>query len=90
MATLEQLHARKAELEEKLYAGDLTAESALVHIDNAIAARTRKIEYSQKRLAAIKNAVGKGVSVADAKAVKPKSAAAKRAIAKAKKPLNRF
>ena len=90
MATLEQLQARKAELEEKLYAGDLSAEAALARLDNAIAARTRKIEHSQKRLAAVKNAVDKGMSVADAKAVKPKSAAQKKALAQAKKPLNRF
>ena len=90
MATLEQLQARKAELEEKLYAGDLSAEAALARIDNAIAARTRKIEHSQQRLAAVKNAVAKGMPVADAKAVKPQSAAQKKAAALAKKPLNRF
>jgi hypothetical protein len=90
MATLEQLQARKAELEEKFYAGDLSAEAALALIDNAIAARTRKIEHSQQRLAAVKNAVDKGMSVADAKAVKPQSAAQKKAVALAKKPLNRF
>ena len=90
MATLEQLQARKAELEEKLYAGDLSAEAALARLDNAIAARTRKIEHSQKRLAAVRNAVDKGMSVADAKAVKPQSAAQKKAVAQAKKPLNRF
>jgi hypothetical protein len=90
MATLEQLQAQKAELEEKLNAGDLSAESALARIDNAIAARTRKIEHSQKRLAAVKNAVAKGISVADAKAVKAKTVAQKKALAQAKKPLNRF
>jgi hypothetical protein len=90
MATLEQLQAQKAELEEKLYAGDLSAEAALARIDNAIASRTRKIEHSQKRLAAVKNAVDKGMSVADAKASKPKSVAQKKAAAQAKKPLNRF
>jgi hypothetical protein len=90
MATLEQLQARKAELEEKLYAGDLSAEAALARIDNAIASRTRKIEHSQQRLAAVKNAVDKGMSVADAKAVKPQSAAQKKAVALAKKSLNRF
>jgi hypothetical protein len=90
MATLEQLQAQKAELEEKLNAGDLSAESALARIDNAIAARTRKIEHSQKRLAAVKNAVAKGMSVADAKAVKAKTVAQKKALAQAKKPLNRF
>jgi hypothetical protein len=90
MATLEQLQAQKAELEEKLYAGDLSAEATLARIDNAIASRTRKIEHSQKRLAAVKNAVDKGMSVADAKAVKPKSVAQKKAAAAAKKPMNRF
>jgi len=90
MATLEQLQARKRELEEKLHAGDLEAERALARIDNAIASRSRTIEHSQKRLAAVKNAVNKGLSVADAKAVKPKSAAQRKAAAQAKKPLNRF
>ena len=90
MATLQQLQEQKAELEEKLYAGDISVEPALTRIDNAIAARTRKIKQSQKRLAAVKNAVDKGMSVADAKAVRPKSAASKKAASKANKPLNRF
>jgi len=90
MATLEQLQAQKAELEEKLHTGDLSAEGALARIDNAIASRTRKIEHSQKRLAAVKNAVDKGMLVAEAKASKPKSVAQQKAAAQAKKPLNRF
>jgi hypothetical protein len=90
MATLEQLLARKAELEEKLFAGDAMAEATLARIDNAIASRTRKIEHSQKRLAAVKNAVQKGMSVEAAKAVKPKSAAQQKQDERAKKPLNRF
>jgi len=90
VATLEQLQARKRELEEKLNAGNLAAELELARIDNAIASRTRTIEHSQKRLAAVKNAVKKGLSVADAKAVKPRSAAQRKAVVRAKKPLNRF
>jgi len=90
VATLEQLQARKRELEEKLNAGNLAAELELARIDNAIASRTRTIEHSQKRLAAVKNAVKKGLSVADAKTVKPRSAAQRKAVVRAKKPLNRF
>jgi tRNA U34 5-methylaminomethyl-2-thiouridine-forming methyltransferase MnmC len=90
MATLEQLREKKRELEEKLYAGDLSVEPALEHVDNAIASRTRTIQHSQKRLAAVKEAVNRGVSVEEAKAGKPKSAARKKAEARAKKPVNRF
>lgn len=90
MATLEQLREKKRELEEKLEAGDLSVEPALERVDNAIASRTRTIQHSQKRLAAVKEAVNRGVSVEAAKSVKPKSAAGKKAAARARKPLNRF
>lgn len=90
MATLEQLQETKRELEEKLNAGDLSVEPALERIDNAIASRTRTVKYSQKRLAVVKDAVKKGMSVEAAKSVKPKSAAGKKAAARARKPLNRF
>jgi hypothetical protein len=90
MATLAQLEEQKRELEDRLDAGDVSAEAALVRIDAAIRARTQKIQHSQKRLAAVKNAVGKGMSVQQAKAVKPKSAARKKANLLAKKPINRF
>lgn len=90
MATIAQLEAQKRELEEKLDAGDVAAEAALARVDAAIRARTQKIQHSQKRLAAVRNAVGKGLSVEQAKAVKPKSAARKKADLRAKKPINRF
>ena len=90
MATLAQLQEKKAELEEKLYAGDDSVEATLEQVDRAIAARTRTVEHSQKRLAAVKEAVAKGMSVADAKAVKPKSAAQRKAAALKNKSINRF
>jgi hypothetical protein len=90
MATLEHLREKKRELEEKLHAGDLSVEPALERVDNAIASRTRTVQHSQKRLAAVKQAVSKGMSVEEAKAVKPKSAARRKAEARANKPVNRF
>jgi hypothetical protein len=50
MATLEQLQTRKRELEEQLFAGDLSVESALLHVDRAIASRTLKVQHSRQRL----------------------------------------
>jgi hypothetical protein len=90
MATLQQLEEQRDELEARLEAGDPAAESALARLDSAIRARLLKIQHSQKRLQAVKVAVGKGVSVAQAKAAKPKSIARKKADAKANKPVNRF
>ena len=90
MATLAQLEEQKRELEDKLDAGDVAAEAALKRIDAAIRSRTQKIQHSQKRLAAVKNAVSKGMSVQQAKAVKSKSAAQKKAALQTKKPINRF
>ena len=87
MATLEKLQEQKSELEARLADGDLTAEAALERIDRAIAARTQKINYSQKRLAAVKNAVDKGVPLKD---TKPDKVAAAAKSAKKKQPLNRF
>ena len=46
MATLEKLEEQKRELEERLYAGDVSAEAALERIDRAIEARKLKIEHS--------------------------------------------
>ncbi|MDP6436909.1 MAG: hypothetical protein QF790_06535 [Gammaproteobacteria bacterium] len=89
MATLEKLQEQKHELEARLAAGDLTAEAALERIDRAISARTQKIAHSQKRLAAVKNAVDKGVPLQD---TKPTRVAARAAASSTKKkqPLNRF
>ena len=90
MATLAQLEERKCELEERLDAGDVSAEAELVRVDAAIRARTQKIQHSQKRLAAVKNAVSKGLSVEQAKSVKSKSTARKKSASRAKGPINRF
>jgi len=88
MATLEQLEEQKRELEDRLASGDLTAESALTRIDAAIRARSRKIQHSQKRLAAVKQAVAKGVPVAEAKSVKARSGRKKKPTTTG--PINRF
>ena len=90
MATLAQLEEHKRELEDRLDAGDMSAEAALARVDAAIRARTQKVQHGRKRLAAVKNAVAKGLTVEQAKAVKPKSAARKKADQLAKKPINRF
>jgi|GEM_PF-899644 len=90
MATLAQLEEQKRELEEKLDAGDISAEAALARIDAAIRSRTKKIQHSQQRLAAVRNAVEKGMSVEQAKAVKPKTAAQKKAARRTDKSVNRF
>ena len=85
MATLAKLQEQKLELEERLADGDLSAEAALERIDKAIAARTQKINYSQKRLAAVKDAVAKGMAKEDTTPDKVKARAKKK-----DGPLNRF
>jgi hypothetical protein len=90
VATLARLQEQKRELEEKLYAGDLTAEAALARVDLAIAARTRKIQHSQKRLAAVKKAVKAGVPVEETRVSRSESALKKDAKTRVKRPLNRF
>ena len=90
MATLAQLEERKAKLEEKLADGDLSAESGLERIDRAIAARTKEIAYSQKRLAAVKKAVKAGVAKEDTRPDKVAAARKRRAKAGTNKPINRF
>ena len=90
MATLEKLQEQKRELEERLSAGDLSAEPALARIDRAISARTLKIQYSQKRLAAVKEAVKGGVPPEETRPSKAAAAAKKVAKARVKRPLNRF
>jgi hypothetical protein len=89
MATLEHLLEQKEALEQKLYAGDISVEPRLAQLDKAIASRSRQIKYSQKRLAAVKDAVAKGMPVAAAKAVKPRTSGAKSASG-TRKGLNRF
>ena len=90
MATLEKLLERKRELQERLDAGDLSAESALERIDRAVEARTLKVQYSRKRLAAVKDAVKAGVPLEETRPAKAAKVAKKLAKTRAKRPLNRF
>jgi hypothetical protein len=90
MATLKQLEEQREELEARLEAGDPAAEAGLARLDAAIRTRLLKIQHSQQRLKAVKAAVTKGMTVAEAKSVKPRSARAKKAQTKANKPINRF
>ena len=90
MATLEKLQEQKRELEEKLYAGDVSVEPALARVDRAITARTRKIQYSQKRLGVAKEAVNAGMSPDEARTRKTEANLKKIGKSKAKRPLNRF
>ncbi|MEJ2140036.1 MAG: hypothetical protein P8Y61_11420 [Gammaproteobacteria bacterium] len=90
MATLAQLEEQKRELEERLDGGDVSAEAALARVDAAIRARRKTIQHSQKRLQAVKNAVSKGVPVAEAKAVKRSSKIRKKLKQRASGPINRF
>jgi hypothetical protein len=90
VATLKKLEEQRTELEDRLNAGDVSAEVELERVDAAIRSRLLKIQHSQKKLAAVKSAVGKGMSVEQAKAVKPRSAAQAKAIASKRKPLNKF
>lgn len=87
MATLAELQERKAQLEEKLGDGDLSVEVALERIDRAIAARTREIQYSRKRLDAARNAVNAGMAPDDARK-KPRRVGKKKPSSGG--PLNRF
>jgi len=90
VATLERLKEQKRELEEKLYAGDVSVEPLLVRVDRAIAARTSKIQHSRKRLGAAKNAVDAGMSPDEARTRKTEADLKKMVKKRAKRPLNRF
>jgi hypothetical protein len=90
VATLDQLNEQKKELEARLEKGDPAAEAALVRLDAAIRSRTKTIQHSRKRLAAVRTAVEQGLSVDAAKAAKPRSADARKARAKRGGPVNRF
>jgi len=88
MTTLAQLQEQKDALLERLDAGDLSAEAALERVDRAIASRTQKVAYSQKRLAAVKTAVKAGVPLEN---TRPKAVAASvKKRAKKKRSLNDF
>jgi len=90
MATLDQLRERRRELEERLEAGDLSAEAALERVDRAIAARSLKVQHSRKRLDAVKQAVAAGMDPDEARRRDNRAIAAKIAKARKKRPLNRF
>lgn len=88
MPTVAQLEEQREALQERLDAGDLSAEAALERIDRAIASRAQKVAYSQKRLAAVKTAVKAGVPL---EKTQPKTvAAAVKKRAKGKGSLNNF
>ena len=95
MATLEQLQAKRRELEEKLNAGDLSVETALAHTDRAISSRTLKVQHSRQRLEATKQAVAAGMDKDKARRIDNRTAdsrttAKKLAELRARRPLNRF
>lgn len=90
MATLEQLQAKRRELEEKLNAGDLSVETALEHTDRAISSRTLKVQHSRQRLEATKQAVAAGVDKDKARRVDSRTTAKKLAELRARRPLNQF
>lgn len=90
MPTLEQLEARKRELETQLADGDVAAETKLEQVDRAIRARALEVEYARKRHAAVKDAVAAGVSREEALRRRSDSERQRLARAHARRPLNRF
>ena len=90
MATLEQLEERKRDLEARLADGDLSAEAALDRIDQAIRARSLEVNYSRKRLDAVKSAVKAGMPLEEARKRRTEADVKRLAKARAKRPLNRF
>ncbi len=90
MATLEQLQARKRELEEQLFAGNLSVEPALLHVDRAIASRTLKVQHSRQRLDAAKEAVEAGMDKDEARRIKTRATVKKLEEIRARNILNKF
>ena len=90
MATLEQLQTRKRELEEQLFAGDLSVEPALLHVDRAIASRTLKVQHSRQPLDAAKQAVAAGMGKDEARRVTTRATVKKLEEIRARKILNKF
>lgn len=88
MATLAELERQKRELEDRLGAGELSAEAELARVDRAIAARRQKIQHSRKRVVAARDAVAAGMAPDEARKPKQRSSSALRK--KARRPLNRF
>ena len=87
MATLEELEEKKRALEERLYAGDASAEAQLAQVDRAIAARSTQIEYSRRRLDAARDAVRAGMSPDEARKKQGGTGKAKKSPARS---INRF
>jgi len=87
LATLADLEEKKQALEARLAAGDLSAQTALDQLDRAIAARTRQIQYSRKRLSVARDAVNAGMDPDEAR--KKTSGRVKRK-KPAGGPINRF
>jgi len=67
LATLTDLEDKKRELEARLAAGDPSVEPALDRLDRAIAARKQQIQYSRKRLSAVRHAVDAGMDPDEAR-----------------------
>ena len=88
LATLEELEEKKQALEERLFAGDASVEAALEQVDRAIAARSKQINYSRRRLDAARDAVKAGMSPEEARKKQSGSGRAKKKLAN--KPVNRF
>ncbi len=87
MATLADLEEKKQDLEARLADGDASVEPALEQLDRAIAARRQQIQYSQKRLSAVRDAVDAGMDPEEAR--KKPSGPVKRKKTK-RGPINRF
>ena len=87
MATLADLEEKKQDLESRLANGDTSVEPALEQLDRAITARRQQIQYSRKRLSAVRDAVDAGMDPDMAR--KKPSGPVKRKRTK-RGPVNRF
>lgn len=87
MATLADLEDKKRELQARLEAGDLSVEPALEQLDRSIVARKQQVEYSRRRLSAVRDAVDAGMDPEEAR--KKPSGRAKRK-KPVRGPINRF
>ena len=90
MATLAELEEKRLLLEERLAEGDLSAEAALAKVDAAIRSRSKQIQHSQQRLAAVKQAVAKGVPLESVKTAKSRKKSSSKLKPGQRKVLNRF
>ena len=87
MATLADLEEKKRDLESRLADGDASVEPALAQLDRAIAARRQQIQYSQKRLSAVRDAVNAGMDPDEARK-KPTGPVKNKKTTR--RPINRF